>query len=83
MNNYHRLNHKLAEWLCVRGGYEDKIYNYSYGRIYQNIEDRYNKRLHNYYCHYGSPQRWRDAQPFHKALSILVKNYHVPIWFMK
>lgn len=75
-----RLNHKIASYI-VKGGYFDTVYNYSSARIARGIEDRDNKRLHRYY--YGDTQRWRGALPFGSALSSLVKNYGVPIWFLK
>ena len=75
-----RLNHKIAQYIIL-GGFQDGKYYTTNSLISEGIKRIDNKRLTRYYP--GSPQRWRNAHNFDTALSQLVKNYHVPIWFLK
>ena len=80
-----RLNLKVATWLVTKGGFFDDLH----GVRYRNKYDA------NYYLHHGIDskkrmfktgyisQEWRAASDFSIALKKAVRDYHIPISFLK
>ncbi len=85
MRDRNRLNHRIAQSF-IMGGYNDtRRYKPCLSRLYRHIESsravRTSDRLVRYY--HGNTQRWRGAISFDEALRVLIKNYHIPLWFLK
>jgi hypothetical protein len=77
---HRRVNNRVAEKLILGGLFDDKK-NENASRLYWGIADHDNKRLHRY--HRSSPQRWRSSNGFSQALLSAIKDYHIPVWFLK
>ncbi len=78
---HHRTNHKVAEALVQGGLFDDNKNSFMTNnyRIFSGISR--NGRLRRYYFNFS--QRWRDAEPLAYSLLSAIKDYHIPLWFLK